>query len=214
MLATYEEGLREQFLERMRAHATVWAFGSDEAGLTWTLRFTGASTLDAAWSELSLFGLLGQSEARIRPSAGSPSPAGRPSAAGPVTCSLPWACGSRRSCRRSANRSRRPATCSVCCWRSTPSSPPSRPAASPRSGPASAAPSDQRCGTPSSTCVGLAAVTARRTRLAHTARGGRRRHARRVELAAGLRRLPPGLCPARRVGRMAGHADRPPPRAR
>ena len=52
MLATYEEGLHEQFLERMRADATVLPSGSDEAGLTWTLRFTEASTLDAAWSEM------------------------------------------------------------------------------------------------------------------------------------------------------------------
>src|ERR671919_2165524 len=63
MLATYEEGLREQFLERMRTDATVLPSGSDEGGLTWTLRFTEASTFDAAWSELLRLGLLGQSEA-------------------------------------------------------------------------------------------------------------------------------------------------------
>jgi hypothetical protein len=63
MLATYEEGLREQFLERMRTDATVLPSGSDEGGLTWTLRFTEASTFDAAWSELARLGLLGQSEA-------------------------------------------------------------------------------------------------------------------------------------------------------
>jgi hypothetical protein len=63
MLATYEEGLREQFLERMRSDATVLPSGSDEGGLTWTLRFTEATTFDAAWSELARLGLLGQSEA-------------------------------------------------------------------------------------------------------------------------------------------------------
>ena len=63
MLATYEEGLREQFLERMRTDATVLPSGSDEGGLTWTLRFTEATTFDAAWSELARLGLLGQSEA-------------------------------------------------------------------------------------------------------------------------------------------------------
>ena len=63
MLATYEEGLREQFVERMRTDATVLPSGSDEGGLTWTLRFTEASTFDAAWSELARLGLLGQSEA-------------------------------------------------------------------------------------------------------------------------------------------------------
>jgi hypothetical protein len=62
MLATYEEGLREQFLDRMRDDATVLPSGTDEAGLTWTLRFTEASTFDAARSELSRLGLLGQSE--------------------------------------------------------------------------------------------------------------------------------------------------------
>lgn len=63
MLATYEEGLRDQFLERMRTDATVLPSGSDDVGLTWTLRFTEASTFDAAWSELLRLGLLGQSEA-------------------------------------------------------------------------------------------------------------------------------------------------------
>ncbi len=63
MLATYEEGLHEQFLERMRDDATVLPSGTDEAGLTWTLRFTEASTFDTARSELSRLGLLGQSDA-------------------------------------------------------------------------------------------------------------------------------------------------------
>jgi hypothetical protein len=63
MLATYEEGLREQFIDRMRADATVLGTGTAENGLTWTVRFTEASTFDAAWSELSRLGLLAVSEA-------------------------------------------------------------------------------------------------------------------------------------------------------
>lgn len=63
MLATYEERLHEQFLERMRDDATVLPSGTDEAGLTWTLRFTEASTFDTARSELSRLGFLGQSDA-------------------------------------------------------------------------------------------------------------------------------------------------------
>lgn len=63
MLATYEEALHGQFVARMRDDATVLPSGSDEAGLTWTLRFSERSTFDAAWSELSRLGLLGRSEA-------------------------------------------------------------------------------------------------------------------------------------------------------
>jgi hypothetical protein len=67
MLATYEEGLREQFLARMRADATVLPTGNDEEGLTWTLRFSEASTYDAAWSELARLGLLGEAEGHVSP---------------------------------------------------------------------------------------------------------------------------------------------------
>jgi hypothetical protein len=63
MLATYEEGLHDQFLQRMREDATVLASGTDEAGLTWTLRFTEATTFDTARSELARLGVLGQSDA-------------------------------------------------------------------------------------------------------------------------------------------------------
>jgi hypothetical protein len=63
MLATYEEGLREQFLDRMRADATVIASGTADTELTWTLRFTESATFDAAWSELSRLGLLSVAEA-------------------------------------------------------------------------------------------------------------------------------------------------------
>ena len=65
MLATYEEGLREQFLARMRSDATVLPSGSDESGLTWTLRFTEATTYDTAWSELARLGLLGVVEGHV-----------------------------------------------------------------------------------------------------------------------------------------------------
>ena len=62
MLATYEEALREKFLARMRADARVMATGTEEAGLSWTIRFSESSTLDAAWAEVSRLGLLGDAE--------------------------------------------------------------------------------------------------------------------------------------------------------
>lgn len=65
MLATYEEGLRAKFLDRMRTDATVLKSGTNETGLTWTLRFTEPSTFDAAWSELARLGWLGECEANI-----------------------------------------------------------------------------------------------------------------------------------------------------
>jgi hypothetical protein len=64
MLATYEEGLHEQFLARMRDDATVLPSGTEDAGLTWTLRFTEASTYEAALSELARLDLLRQSDAQ------------------------------------------------------------------------------------------------------------------------------------------------------
>jgi hypothetical protein len=63
MLATYEESLREKFLDRMRADAKVVPSGSEDAGLTWTLRFTEASTYDAAWSEVSRLGFASETTA-------------------------------------------------------------------------------------------------------------------------------------------------------
>lgn len=62
MLATYEESLREKFLDRMRSDATVLPTGSSDVGLTWTLRFSESGTYDAAWSELARRGLLPQCE--------------------------------------------------------------------------------------------------------------------------------------------------------
>jgi hypothetical protein len=64
MLATYEEGLHEQFLARMRDDATVVPSGTEDAGLTWTLRFTEASTYETALSGLARLDLLRQSEAQ------------------------------------------------------------------------------------------------------------------------------------------------------
>lgn len=65
MLATYEESLRGRFLERMRADVAVLASGTQDTGLTWTLRFTEPSTFDAAWSELARLGVLGQCEGNL-----------------------------------------------------------------------------------------------------------------------------------------------------
>ncbi|MCA1707350.1 MAG: hypothetical protein LC808_30420 [Actinobacteria bacterium] len=62
MLATYEEALREKFLTRMRGDAKVVASGNDDTGLTWTLRFSESSTLDAAWAEVARLGLTGEAE--------------------------------------------------------------------------------------------------------------------------------------------------------
>jgi hypothetical protein len=56
MLATYEESLREKFLDRMRADAKVIASGTADTGLTWTVRFSESSTLDAASGELARLG--------------------------------------------------------------------------------------------------------------------------------------------------------------
>lgn len=62
MLATYEEALREKFVDRMRGDATVVPAGNDEDGLSWNLRFSEASTADVAWTELERLGLIGVSE--------------------------------------------------------------------------------------------------------------------------------------------------------
>jgi hypothetical protein len=62
MLATYEEALREKFLERMRTDAKVIASGTAQAGLTWTIRFSESSTLDAAWGELARLGYSTEAE--------------------------------------------------------------------------------------------------------------------------------------------------------
>jgi hypothetical protein len=62
MLATYEEGLREKFLARMRQDAKVIASGTDESGLTWTVRFSEQGTLNTAWDEVVKLGLSAETE--------------------------------------------------------------------------------------------------------------------------------------------------------
>lgn len=62
MSATYEESLREKFLARMRADAKVVASGSENSGLTWTLRFSESSTLDAAWAEMARLAIATEAE--------------------------------------------------------------------------------------------------------------------------------------------------------
>jgi hypothetical protein len=57
MLATYEEALHEKFVARMRGDAKVLPSGNDDAGLTWTLRFTESGSLETAWSELLRLGV-------------------------------------------------------------------------------------------------------------------------------------------------------------
>jgi hypothetical protein len=56
MRATYEEALRQQFLERMRRDATVRASGTDQAGLTWRVTFTETATFEIARTELLRLG--------------------------------------------------------------------------------------------------------------------------------------------------------------
>ena len=65
MLATYEEALREKFLARMRDDAKVIASRTEEAGLTWTLRFSESSTLGPAWAEAMRLGLAGDAEVHV-----------------------------------------------------------------------------------------------------------------------------------------------------
>jgi hypothetical protein len=65
MLATYEEALRDKFLARFRADVVVIPSGTTDTVLTWTLRFTESTTLDAAWSELTRLGLLAESELNL-----------------------------------------------------------------------------------------------------------------------------------------------------
>jgi hypothetical protein len=62
MNATYAEALGKKRLEWMRQDATVSASGTDEAGLSWTLRFTEGSTLETAWTELQRIRVAGESE--------------------------------------------------------------------------------------------------------------------------------------------------------
>jgi hypothetical protein len=52
MHATYEEALRNQFLERMRRGARVVASGNDADGLRWTITFPDTTSFDTAWDEI------------------------------------------------------------------------------------------------------------------------------------------------------------------
>src|SRR6266511_274150 len=57
MHATYEEALREQFLERMRRGARVTASGTDATGLRWVITFSDGSNFQTAWDEVQRIGL-------------------------------------------------------------------------------------------------------------------------------------------------------------
>jgi hypothetical protein len=57
MRATYEEALREEFVEHMRLDAAVRAAGTENTGLTWRVTFSEAATFDIARSELHRLGL-------------------------------------------------------------------------------------------------------------------------------------------------------------
>src|SRR4029079_4085160 len=65
MLATYEEALRDKFLARFRADAVVIPSGTTDSGLTWTLRVTESTTLEAAWVDRTRLGLLAESELNV-----------------------------------------------------------------------------------------------------------------------------------------------------
>lgn len=57
MLATYQEGLREKFLARMRSDVRVSASGTKDTSLKWTLRFSEPGILELAWAEIERLGL-------------------------------------------------------------------------------------------------------------------------------------------------------------
>jgi hypothetical protein len=65
MLATYEESLREKFLDRMRHDAKIIASGTQDEGLSWTLRFTETGTLETAWTEVLRLNLASDSEMNV-----------------------------------------------------------------------------------------------------------------------------------------------------
>src|SRR5215218_9622602 len=62
MLATYQEALREKFLDRMRSDAKVIASGTAEAGLTWSIRFSESSPLAPAVRELARLGYASEAD--------------------------------------------------------------------------------------------------------------------------------------------------------
>jgi hypothetical protein len=56
MHATYEEALRQHFLERMGRGARVTAAGTDAAGLRWIIMFSDGSNFQTAWDEIQRLG--------------------------------------------------------------------------------------------------------------------------------------------------------------
>lgn len=56
MRASYEPALREQFLAAMRNDAVVRASGTEDAGLTWQIRFSESSLHEIAWAEVVRLG--------------------------------------------------------------------------------------------------------------------------------------------------------------
>ena len=66
MHATYEEALREQFLERMRRGARIERAGTDERGLRWNITFSDATNFQTAWDEIQRLGLGDEAGANSR----------------------------------------------------------------------------------------------------------------------------------------------------
>ena len=58
MSATYEQALHMQFVTEMREAATVESTGTQDAGLTWNVRFFQRAAYDTARAELERLGLL------------------------------------------------------------------------------------------------------------------------------------------------------------
>jgi hypothetical protein len=56
MHATYEEALREYFLDRMRRGARVASAGTDATGLRWVITFSDGSNFQTAWDEIQRLG--------------------------------------------------------------------------------------------------------------------------------------------------------------
>lgn len=56
MHATYEEALREHFLDRMRRGARIVSAGTDASGLRWIITFSDGSNFQTAWDEIQRLG--------------------------------------------------------------------------------------------------------------------------------------------------------------
>ncbi|MEX0863507.1 MAG: hypothetical protein WD269_01375 [Acidimicrobiia bacterium] len=57
MKATYEEALREQFLDHMRVDAVVRQKGNDDQGLLWEIEFTETGSFELCLSEIRRIGV-------------------------------------------------------------------------------------------------------------------------------------------------------------